>query len=175
MRRVLPIVLAILLLATPAWANGDGVVPGPPGPKGEQGERGPRGKQGKRGPRGFRGPSGPAGVPGEPGAPGQSGTPGQPGAPGPAGPPGSVTGTRVLSTTSANNTNNNKALTVSCQGAEFMTGGGYMTNILSDELVLRRSSPLGGRSWTADVQEGDEFQANIAWALTVYVVCATVD
>jgi hypothetical protein len=82
----------------------------------------------------------------------------------------------VLSTTSANTTAANKTLTVSCQrGGEVMTGGGYMTNILSDDLVLRRSSPLGGRSWTADVQEGPGFQSNISWALTVYVVCAEVN
>jgi Collagen triple helix repeat (20 copies) len=176
MRRALPLVLAAALIATPAWANGDGI-PGPPGPKGEQGERGKRGKQGKRG---RTGPAGPTGTTGPAGPMGTTGPAGPGGPPGPAGAdgapaPAAALSSRVLSTTSANNAAVNKTLTASCQSAdEVMTGGGYMTNVLSDDLVLRRSSPLGGRSWTADVQEGPDFNPNISWSLTVYVVCATI-
>lgn len=129
---------------------------------------------------GPRGPQGPAGTPGGPPGPagpkGDTGNRGPRGRRGPAGTASAVTLTsRVLSTTSANTTSPNKTLTVSCQAAdEVLTGGGYMTTVLSTDLVLRRSSPLGARSWTADVQEGPGFQTNISWALTVYVVCAKV-
>ena len=111
------------------------------------------------------------GPPGPPGPPGETGPQGPAGADGVSAPAG-VLSSRVLSSTSANNGAANKTLTVSCQADnEVMTGGGYSTNVLSDDLVLRRSSPLGGRSWTADVQEAEDF-AQVSWALTVYVVCA---
>ena len=126
------------------------------------------------GPAGPAGRTGAVGATGAPGPAGVAGPKGDTGAQGPAGlAGGGVASSRVLSTTSANTTAANKTLTVSCQDPnEFMTGGGYSTNVLSDDLVLRRSSPLGGRSWTADVQEGAGFPASVAWALTVYVVCA---
>ena len=79
----------------------------------------------------------------------------------------------LLSTTPTNG-NANKTLTVTCPDPdEEMTGGGWMTSVLSDDLVVRRDSPLGGRSWTADVQEAEDFSQNFTWALTVYVVCAS--
>ena len=65
-----------------------------------------------------------------------------------------------------------KSLTVSCQNSTHLTGGGYTTSVLSTHLLLRRSSPLGNNSWTADVAEGPDFGPNNVWALTVYVVCA---
>ena len=61
---------------------------------------------------------------------------------------------------------------MSCQNGTHLTGGGFMTNVLSSDLALRRSSPLGTNSWTADVAEQSGFPNNIAWSLTVYVVCA---
>ena len=125
---------------------------GAPGPAGETGAQGPAGPTGAKGDKGDTGATGPAGADGSAG----------------------VLSQRVLSVTSPNNGNANKTLTASCQAAnEVMTGGGYMTNVLSTQLVLRRSSPLGARSWTADVNEVG-LSASINWALTVYVVCVTV-
>jgi hypothetical protein len=154
-RDIRPAVLTMSRLAPTTQALINEKDSGSSGPAGPAGKQGAAGKDGANGKDGVAGPAGPKGDTGA------------------QGPAGSVAGTRVLSTTSANNTAANKTLTVSCQAGEAMTGGGYMTNVLSTQLVLRRSSPLGNNSWTADVNEVG-LSASIAWALTVYVVCADV-
>jgi hypothetical protein len=106
--------------------------------------RGPRGPRGVRGPRGPRGPSG----------------------------SGGQVDTQVTTNASSANLQSPKRLIASCPRGTQLTGGGYSTSVLSDELVLRQSAPVGQDSWLVDVAETQDFQNNISWSLTVYVVCA---
>jgi hypothetical protein len=130
--------------------------------------------RGPRGPRGFRGEQGEQGAPGQQGEVGPRGLRGHDGAQGPAGPAGEpgVTTTTVFNSSTPSTNSPIKSITVACQNGTHLTGGGWMTNVLSTDLVPRRSSPLGSNSWTADVAEDDDFPPSVSWSLTVYVVCA---
>ncbi len=128
------------------------------------------------GPAGPTGPVGPKGEPGTPGGPaGPQGPAGKDGATGPAGPQGprGIGHVTTYTNVSANNTSAGKTATAHCPSNMTVVGGGYSTNILSDDLVLRTLHPLSTRGYTVDVYEGPGFQSNIAWAVTAYAICAT--
>jgi hypothetical protein len=125
------------------------------------------------GPAGPTGPVGPKGEPGTPGGP--AGPQGPAGATGPAGPQGpkGIGDVKTYTNASANNTSPGKTATATCPSNRTVVGGGYSTNILSTELVLRSLHPLSTRGYTVDVYEGPGFQSNIAWSVTAYAICAT--
>ena len=111
---------------------------------------GPQGPKGEKGDTGHRGPQGPAG---------------------PAGPSG-VAATQIVTKTSPNNTSTPKTARAFCPTGTVLTGGGFSTSVLSTELVLRESSPLGS-SWEVNVAEAADFPNNIAWSVTAHAICAT--
>lgn len=181
-RVVMPALLTAMLMTTPVWASGDGArtacdcdpagVPGPPGPRGKQGKRGPRGHTGPQGPQGIPGtPGGPVGPAGVPGAPGVKGDTGATGPAGPRGPRARRSDPVVYANTSVSNTSSPKTATAHCPSNRRLTGGGFSTSVLSTDLVLRQSNPLGTRGWTVNVAEASGFQSNIAWSVSAYAIC----
>ena len=181
-RAVAPALLTAMLAVAPVWASGDKAstacdcdpsgVPGPPGPRGKQGKRGPRGHTGPQGPQGIPGtPGGPAGPAGAPGAPGVKGDTGAVGPAGPRGPRARRSDPVVYANTSASNTSSPKTATAHCPSNRRLTGGGFSTSVLSTDLTLRQSNPLGTRGWTVNVAEEDGFQNNIAWSVSAYAIC----
>ena len=115
-----------------------------PGPPGPRGEKGEKGDTGHRGPQGPEGPAGPSGV----------------------------AATQIVTKTSPSNTSTPKTARAFCPAGTVLTGGGFSTSVLSTELVLRESSPLGS-SWEVNVAEDADFPNNIAWSVTAHAICAT--
>ena len=147
--------------------------------QGPKGERGPKGKQGKRGPRGRTGPAGPAGAtgatgatgaagppgpagtsgagtPGPAGPPGAQGPPGETGPQGPSGPAGSVTGTRVLSSSTSQQYCHQQDAHRFLSGRRGHDWWRLLTNVLEQRSGAAPLVSVGWHdSWTADVQEDE--------------------
>ncbi|MFI7134997.1 hypothetical protein ACIBQ1_55690 [Nonomuraea sp. NPDC050153] len=148
-------------------AKGEPGPAGPQGPKGETGLKGPQGLKGDTGPQGPKGADGKDGLPGKdgkdglPGKDGQDGKDGLPGKPGPKGDPG---GADVTVYTKSASIGKNGSGSVSCEGGDMATGGGFTLYQVGARATM--SAPSGTSTWVVkahDLGFGD--------VGTVYVVC----
>ncbi|MFI6509358.1 hypothetical protein ACIBCT_17255 [Streptosporangium sp. NPDC050855] len=121
--------------------KGDDGKDGAQGPKGDTGAQGPKGDDGKdgaQGPKGDTGPQGPKGADGKDGRDGQRGPKGEPG--------DSAALTTYVNTRNFSLSNDGSA-SVSCDGGDVATGGGYSLTAMK-YFVVTGTYPSSATTWT---------------------------
>lgn len=159
------------LLYTLTSSNGS---QGPKGDKGDPGEVGPQGPQGLPGVTGEPGIPGEAGPKGDRGEVGETGLQGPKGDKGDKGDPGDTVnislGHEIVST-SLQNTNPEKTLTVTCPtGKKVISGGHYADSLTGTNRSYHvvENYPSADDKWTVHVFQSS---GGSDWKLTVYAVC----